>query len=171
MVWQQISLSWAEIVQFFKNLDWHDMGDILSPALVSAAVSIVIANALKVLILALKRKRSIKASEIATIARGGGMPSSHAAAVAGLAITVGIMDGFGSSVFAIAFVFAVVVLVDATQVRRAVGEQGATLHAMIDHEPQVAMKPYRSIGHKPSEVVVGVLVGLVCGLLISIAMG
>ena len=172
MVWQQITLSLSDIKAYFQQIDWHDLNDLLSPALIAACASFVIANVLKILILTIKKHRP-KASEISQTIRGGGMPSSHSATVAGLTMAIGIVDGFGSSVFALSVIFSVIVMVDATQVRRAVGEQGETLQALMDSDAGPAPQdshPHRAIGHKPSEVVVGVGIGLVCGLLVAIAM-
>ena len=56
----------------------------------------------------------------------GGMPSSHSSFVCALATSVGIKNGFDSSLFAMCFVLAVVVMYDAAGVRRAAG-----FHAVI----------------------------------------
>ena len=49
----------------------------------------------------------------------GGMPSSHSALVCSLATSIGLVEGMGSSVFALAVCFAAVVMYDASGVRRA----------------------------------------------------
>ena len=165
MVWQQITLSLSDIKTYFQQIDWRDITDLLSPALVAACASFVLANVLKVLILTIKKRRP-KAREIIQTIQGGGMPSSHSATVAGLTIAIGVVDGFGSSVFALAVIFSVIVMVDATQVRRAVGDQGEILQKLVDGKAN----PHKAIGHKPSEVAAGVVVGFVCGLLVAIAM-
>ena len=51
----------------------------------------------------------------------GGMPSAHSASVCALAITVSRVDSVNSTSFAVAFMLAVVVMYDATGVRRAAG--------------------------------------------------
>ncbi|XP_028552111.1 uncharacterized protein LOC110104503 isoform X3 [Dendrobium catenatum] len=53
----------------------------------------------------------------------GGMPSSHSATVTAVAIAIGFQDGFGSSLFAAAIVFACVVMYDAFGVRLHAGKQ------------------------------------------------
>jgi len=178
VIWQHISLNLTEIRAFFAQVDWHHASTILSPGLVAAVVSNLVALILKVLILSVKTRR-VRRSELGEIARSGGMPSSHSATVTGLAVAIGVSDGFGSSVFALAVIFAIVVMVDATQVRRAVGEQGETLRVLMDNRSDEGAppggdhqyRPYHARGHKPSEVAAGVLVGLICGLAIAIAMG
>ncbi|GHV46387.1 membrane protein [Clostridia bacterium] len=51
----------------------------------------------------------------------GGMPSAHSASVCALAITVSRVDSVNSTSFAVAFMLAIVVMYDATGVRRAAG--------------------------------------------------
>ena len=57
----------------------------------------------------------------------GGMPSSHSAFVGALATGVGKTMGWGSPDFAIAVVFAVIVMYDAAGVRQAAGKQARIL--------------------------------------------
>lgn len=61
----------------------------------------------------------------------GGMPSSHSALVVSLTIATARIEGFSSSLFAITFAFAAVVMYDAMGVRRAAGEQAKTLNKLI----------------------------------------
>ena len=56
----------------------------------------------------------------------GGMPSSHTAVVTSLAMLVGKSEGFDSAMFAVALVFAMVVMYDAAGVRRAAGKQSGS---------------------------------------------
>ena len=48
----------------------------------------------------------------------GGMPSSHSALAAATAHAIGLRDGFDSSLFAFAVAFAMIVIYDATGIRR-----------------------------------------------------
>ncbi|MCJ2389082.1 divergent PAP2 family protein, partial [Limosilactobacillus fermentum] len=61
----------------------------------------------------------------------GGMPSSHSAAVSALTVAVGIETGMDSPVFAVAAIFAVITMFDATGVRRQAGEQAAVLNRLV----------------------------------------
>lgn len=61
----------------------------------------------------------------------GGMPSSHSAAVSALTVAVGIETGMDSPVFAVAAIFAVITMFDATGVRRQAGEQAAVLNQLV----------------------------------------
>src|SRR4051812_8596292 len=58
----------------------------------------------------------------------GGMPSSHSAAVTSLATGVALESGLNSNVFAVAALFAIITMFDATGVRRQAGEQAAVLN-------------------------------------------
>ena len=58
----------------------------------------------------------------------GGMPSSHSAVVTSLATLIGKYEGIDSSIFAIALIFAFVVMYDAAGVRRTVGKQSKVLN-------------------------------------------
>ncbi|NQT92958.1 MAG: divergent PAP2 family protein, partial [Lentisphaerae bacterium] len=57
------------------------------------------------------------------LASTGGMPSAHSAAVSGLATSVGLNWGFADPLFAISALLALVVMFDASTVRRASGLQ------------------------------------------------
>ena len=61
----------------------------------------------------------------------GGMPSSHSAIVCCLASCIGKTYGFDSGVFALALIFAFVVMYDAAGVRRAAGKQASLLNKII----------------------------------------
>ncbi|AFQ43059.1 divergent PAP2 family protein [Desulfosporosinus meridiei] len=100
----------------------------------------------------------------------GGFPSSHSAMVSALALGVGKYHGWDSPIFAVAAVFLIVVLYDATGVRRAAGKQAEVLNKLIEflyHGPDLAQKRLKElIGHTPFEVFGGVIVGIIVSLLI-----
>ncbi len=111
----------------------------------------------------------------ACLVRNGGMPSAHSAMVCGLTTSVGIEAGFGSPLFAVSCAFALVVMFDASTVRRAAGMQAQLLNEMID----AAFKEHRFaerklvefLGHTRMEVVMGMLVGIVTALLVQAWLG
>src|SRR5262245_31713933 len=65
------------------------------------------------------------------MAKTGGMPSSHSATTMGMATSVGLIEGFDSTSFAIALCLAIIVMYDAAGVRRTVGLQAKVLNQMI----------------------------------------
>ncbi|HEV7664978.1 MAG TPA: divergent PAP2 family protein [Chloroflexota bacterium] len=98
----------------------------------------------------------------------GGMPSSHSAVVVALATRVGIETGLSSVPFALAAVFAAVVMYDAAGVRRAVSLQARVLNRMLtemieaQHFNEARLREL--IGHTPFEVFVGALLGALSAL-------
>ena len=101
----------------------------------------------------------------------GGMPSSHSAFVSALATGIGIEEGFGSSLFAVAAVFALVVMYDATSVRQAAGRQAYVLNDLIvrlSHVFDEGFKPETLktlLGHTFPQVVAGLGLGVAAALL------
>ncbi|MCC7164557.1 MAG: divergent PAP2 family protein [Anaerolineae bacterium] len=95
----------------------------------------------------------------------GGMPSSHSAAVSSLATGVAIVDGMGSTIFAVALWFAAVTMYDAAGIRRAAMIQAKILNQMIQElfegHPISDTKLRELLGHTPVEVIVGMLLGIV----------
>lgn len=98
-------------------------------------------------------------SRVSRLYETGGMPSSHTAIVIALIVVTGIEEGVDSAVFAIATALAVIVIHDALQVRRSSGEQGAALRELLI-KAKVAQLPHQAFGHKPSEVIIGALIGI-----------
>lgn len=93
----------------------------------------------------------------------GGMPSSHSAFVTSLAISIGEIEGYLSSSFAIAAAFALVVMYDACGVRRAAGQQAVVLNQLLTGE--VKLKEF--IGHSPIEVLMGAILGITVGIVLT----
>lgn len=111
-------------------------------------------------VLSLLRERRLR---VAYLASAGGMPSSHSALVTALATRVGMEQGVASPLFALAFVFAAIVMYDAAGVRRAVSAQARILNRMLEdviEYQQFNEKRLRELlGHTPFEVLVGGLLG------------
>lgn len=93
----------------------------------------------------------------------GGMPSSHSALVASLALSVLFEKGFDSALFAVSFVFAFIVIYDASGVRYAVGQQAKILNAfnkMAEDQKLFDKELKEYMGHTKLEVAVGCMLGL-----------
>ena len=114
----------------------------------------------------------------------GGMPSSHSAAVTSLCTAIAYETGIDSNLFAVATVFAVIVMFDATGVRFQAGKQAVVINQMrVDFQNFVAqtkewphMKNEEKIeelktllGHKPIEVFMGALTGIAISIIIYTA--
>ncbi|MEA4955592.1 MAG: divergent PAP2 family protein [Pseudoflavonifractor sp.] len=94
----------------------------------------------------------------------GGMPSSHSSFVCACASSVAYLYGWSSPLFAIATVVAVVVMYDASNVRRAAGEQAKVLNYIMGHWTQMKPEMFGQelkelLGHTPLQVLMGALLG------------
>lgn len=102
----------------------------------------------------------------------GGMPSAHSAMVSGLATAVGMQQGFGSTLFVVTMAFAVVVMFDASTVRRATGLQARLLNQIVDEifkQHHLSTQKLKEIlGHTRMEVFAGMLVGIATGVSVSL---
>jgi hypothetical protein len=99
----------------------------------------------------------------------GGMPSSHAASAATLAVLVGMEAGFGSLLFALTAYIGFVVMYDAAGVRRSVGRQAILLNRLLESRTLMKRaggeKLRELLGHTPVEVLVGFVLGIGWALL------
>ena len=87
----------------------------------------------------------------------GGMPSSHSASVTALCTSVAIKEGFSSPLFAISVLLCIIVMNDATGVRRETGKQSKALNLilkdMLTDSPEQFDENFRElIGHTPLQV-------------------
>ena len=93
----------------------------------------------------------------------GGMPSSHAASVSALSTSVGLEEGFRSTLFGVTLFFSLIVMYDAAGLRRAAGRHAAVLNRLIDehfkHPEEGAQKLMELLGHTPLEVLAGSILG------------
>lgn len=100
----------------------------------------------------------------------GGMPSSHSAVVVGLATLIGKDVGVDTPIFALSLILAFVVMYDAAGVRRAAGKQAALLNKIIATPGltgmQVSERLVEVLGHTPTQVIVGALIGFIAGMVL-----
>ena len=103
----------------------------------------------------------------------GGMPSSHSSTVCALATMTAFECGVGSFEFAIAVIFAIVVMVDASGVRRETGKQAVILNELMEYFSNIKDNPPKFshdklkelIGHSPLQVQVGAALGIIIALI------
>lgn len=138
----------------------------LNPVLFSALIAWMLAQMLKVLIEYIQKHTW----NWALLFRAGGMPSSHSAMVSGAAMAIGLNAGFASPVFALAAVLAMIVIYDATGIRRESGRQAAVINTMFEEISKgklIQQKRLREVlGHTPGEALMGTLLGLGISLLL-----
>jgi acid phosphatase family membrane protein YuiD len=101
----------------------------------------------------------------------GGMPSSHSSTVTAMATSIGFIDGFGSTTFAVSCCIAGIVMYDAAGLRRSASKQAMVLNQIIkelfsaDHKlSREKLKEF--LGHTRKEVLAGALLGIAVAMLI-----
>jgi len=96
--------------------------------------------------------------------RAGGMPSSHSALVSAAAHAIGLTEGFDSPIFALAIAIAMVVIYDATGIRRQAGRHAEIINAMVrdlvEGHPLRQEQLREVLGHSPFEAFVGLVMGI-----------
>ncbi len=80
----------------------------------------------------------------------GGMPSSHTSAVVSLATAIALTEGFGSNSFATATILAIIVMYDATGVRRHAGMQAKVVNQLVEDFTRLLLE-LRQLNEKPSQ--------------------
>jgi acid phosphatase family membrane protein YuiD len=132
--------------------------------LIVSLLALGLAQLSKLLIFVL-REGKLRVRYIATL---GGMPSSHSAFVTAMATRVGMEYGVQSGLFAVAAIFAAIVLYDAAGLRRAVSHQAMILNRIleevIEYQRFNEKRLLELLGHTPFEVFVGLLLGVVVAL-------
>ncbi len=137
--------------------------------LFSALFSWIIAQFLKIIIEIMK-KAKIRTNDfvLRAIFGTGGMPSSHSATISAVALSIGLKEGFNSSIFAFAVVLVIIVIRDATGVRFSAGKQAEVINKILAEKNEKYNLPYDKIkevrGHTPLESFVGALVGVLVSL-------
>jgi len=94
----------------------------------------------------------------------GGMPSSHSALVTSTAAAVGLHFGFDTPMFGVAVAVAMIVVYDATGIRRQAGMQAQKINILVEEllkgHPISEEHLREVLGHTPLEALGGVLLGL-----------
>ena len=126
-----------------------------------------IAQIIKILIEFVETKKL----NLALIVSSGSMPSSHSSFTTSLATSIGIVEGFDSSLFAIAVIFSMVVMYDAAGVRRAAGKQAEVINLLVGSIENTGIKLDKKLkellGHSPIEVAAGALLGIVVAIIFA----
>ena len=100
----------------------------------------------------------------------GGMPSSHTSFSSSVTMLIGYNLGFHSPIFAVSFVFMLITAYDAMGLRFESGKQAEAINLLFDElrtikKPKIVFKRLKErLGHKPLEVLVGLLLGTVVSL-------
>lgn len=144
--------------------------------LIAALLGWFVAQGAKVVISIIKTKKF----DPERLNGAGGMPSSHSCMVTALTVSIAMTEGMDSAAFALAVIFTFVTLYDAMGVRWQAGLHARMLNKYMreiflkqkpadevasEEEPE-GLKEY--LGHRPIEVLVGVLLGILIAMAVCL---
>lgn len=141
---------------------------IYNPILITSLIASLLAQILKLPLEYLRTKKWNWSLLFDT----GGMPSSHSALVTAAAAGIGHYVGFDSPLFALAFAVAMVVIYDATNIRRQAGFHAQQINLIIEKllsgntKPSEEFEKLREVlGHSPAEALGGIILGIILSLI------
>lgn len=135
----------------------------------TAATGWLVAQILKTIIHLILSKKFVAERLIGS----GGMPSSHSSTVCSLATATYFVYGTASFEFAIAAIFAIIVMYDAMGVRRETGIQAKVLNDMLKIFEEMGSGKISTVetlkefvGHTPLQVLAGALLGILIAVIL-----
>ncbi len=152
-----------------------NLGDVfVNEVLIGALVAWGLAQAIKVPLDFLRTGKLNWALLLST----GGMPSTHSALVSACAHGIGLWYGFNSPIFALGAVVAMIVIYDATGIRRQAGRHAELINAIVSDltsghpiQEKYDEKLKEVLGHTPLEALGGLVWGLLISTLVWMAWG
>ena len=152
-----------------------------NPVLLSAILGWFVAQTAKVVIHMIQTR----SFDPERLHGAGGMPSSHSCMVTAMTIATAMTNGVNSTMFALAMVFSFVTLYDAMGVRWQAGLHAKMLNKVMrdtqelkeiedlrdgvkDEETEEIKDLKEFIGHRPMEVLVGVLLGIMIAMVVCL---
>lgn len=129
-------------------------------------ISTVVAQSIKIFTPCIKGGKPA----ISKLFETGGMPSSHSSSVTSLCTAVALICGTNSIEFSISFVFAIIVMYDATGIRREAGKHAKALNQILfegnySNDTKEIKEFKEFLGHTPFEVLIGGLLGILIAFL------
>lgn len=97
----------------------------------------------------------------------GGMPSAHTSFCISITTLVGLRQGFDSPIFAIALVFSLLVMRDATSFRNLLGRQGQIFNKYLESLPNTSKKALPKFQERMGHTYLEVLGGLIWGTILT----
>jgi uncharacterized protein len=94
----------------------------------------------------------------------GGFPSSHSCLMTATTLSIGLFHGFGTPLFGLAVAISMIVIYDATGVRRQAGLHARMINEIVQEifagQP-IPQKQLREVlGHTPIEAIAGIILGI-----------
>lgn len=112
---------------------------------------------------------SIKSKKLAFDLIGyGGFPSNHSAIVSSMTALIAFQDGINNPAFGIAITLAFIVMLDASSLRRQIGRHAVTINKLANGSlPNKKLR--ERVGHTPTEIAAGAIVGILVAMLVKVA--
>jgi len=101
----------------------------------------------------------------------GGFPSTHTTVITTPTVLIGLNEGFTSPIFGLAVAVMIIVIMNAKGLRREVGKHAKMLNEIIDKErlnnKDTFTTQREKIGHSYFEIIGGIILGLILGIIIK----
>mgnify|MGYP003390335185 CR=1 FL=1 len=111
---------------------------------------------------------SIKAKQLAFSLIGyGGLPSNHSAIVSSIPTLIALKEGITHPAFGVAITLAFIVMLDASSLRRQVGQHAVVINRLTVILPEQQFLRER-MGHTYIEIAAGILVGIAVATVVSV---
>ena len=142
------------------------MNDYAVEIIYNSILALVAAQVIKFIIFSIKEKKMISKALIST----GGMPSSHSSLVSALTMSIYLYHGV-NVYFAIALVLSLVIIHDAMGIRYEASKHARALNQiklrlnLIENIDVEEKKLKEALGHKPREVLAGVILGVAVAII------
>lgn len=103
----------------------------------------------------------------------GGFPSTHTTVITAPTVLIGLKEGFTSPIFglAVAVMIIVIVIMNATGLRREVGKHAKILNKIVNKErsntEESFTKQREKVGHSWVEIIGGLVLGIIIGIILE----
>ena len=101
----------------------------------------------------------------------GGFPSTHTTVITSPTVLIGLKEGFTSPIFGLAVAVMIIVIMNATSLRREVGKHAGILNKIINKERSNTdnsfIKQREKIGHSLVEIIGGLVLGTTLALFLK----
>lgn len=97
----------------------------------------------------------------------GGFPSTHTTVMSSTVFLIGLSEGVASPIFGLGVAVLMITIIDAMGIRRAVGRQASAINRYLISENSEQPVLRERQGHKPFEVLGGLMLGLIVALMLN----
>ena len=135
----------------------------MNPILKAAILSWLTVQAAKLVVGLLRCGRTDRVRMVWRVVWAGGMPSAHSALITSVVVTIFATMGAQSPVFGLSLIMACIVIYDRSRAF-AIYRTFQARYPALKHDVQNDPVLTDLVGHRVSEILVGVLIGVVCGV-------